>query len=137
MLEEELETVRREVTDLQHRLGKVEDQREILEDGALAVFRMVEPQAPMRVDQLHALPDIICSAVRLGILRGAAAALASVQFHIGMHLGGIDPDFPVTSSEAVRWATMLNFAGFRRVVTAEMDVDDLLQRGADLGLDGP
>jgi hypothetical protein len=31
---------------------------------------------------------------------------------------------------------MLNFAGFGRVVAVEMDVDDLLQRGADLGLDG-
>ena len=43
MLEEELETVRREVTDLQHRLGEVEGQREALEDGALAVFRVVKP----------------------------------------------------------------------------------------------
>jgi hypothetical protein len=91
----------------------------------------------MRVDQLHALPDIICSAVRLGIRRGAAVVLASIQLHTGMHLGGINPCFPVTSSAAVRRATMLNFAGFVRVVAAEMDVDDLLQRGADLGLDGP
>ena len=43
MLEEGLEAVRREVTDLQHRLGEVEDQCEALEDGALAVFRVVEP----------------------------------------------------------------------------------------------
>ena len=54
-----------------------------------------------------------------------------------MHLGGLDPGFPVTSSAAVRRATMLNFAGFGRVVAAEMDVDVLLQRGTDLGLDGP
>lgn len=40
VLEEELEAVRREV----------EDQREAVEDGALTVFRMVEPHAPMRVD---------------------------------------------------------------------------------------
>ena len=132
-----MDTICREVTDLQRHFGKVEDQREALEDGALAVFHVVEPRAPMRVDQLHALPDIICLAVRLGINRGAATALASVQFHTGMHLGGIDPGFPVTSSEAVRRATMLNFAGFRRVVTAEMDIDDLLQHGADPGLDGP
>ena len=64
MLEEELEAVRSEVTDLQRRLGEVEAQREALEDGALAVFRVVEPQAPMRVDQLHALPEIIRSSVR-------------------------------------------------------------------------
>ena len=64
MLEEELEAVRREVTDLQRRLGEVEDQREALEDGTLAIFRVVEPQAPMRVDQLHALPEIIRSSVR-------------------------------------------------------------------------
>ena len=50
VLEEELEAVRREVTDLQRRLGVVEDQREALEEGALAVFRVVEPRAPMRVD---------------------------------------------------------------------------------------
>ena len=43
MLEEELEAVRREMTDLQRRLGEVEDQREALEDGAFAVFRVVEP----------------------------------------------------------------------------------------------
>ena len=67
VLEEELETVRREVTDLQRRLGVVEDQREALDDGALAVFRVVELQAPMRVDQLHALPEIIRSSMRLGI----------------------------------------------------------------------
>ena len=78
VLEAELEAVRREVTDLQCCLGEVEDQREALEDGALAVFRMVEPRVPMRVDQLHALPKIIRSAVRLGIRRGAAAALAFV-----------------------------------------------------------
>ena len=50
MLEEELDTVRREVMDLQCRLGEVEDQREALEEGALAVFRVVEPRAPMQVD---------------------------------------------------------------------------------------
>jgi hypothetical protein len=32
---------------------------------------------------------------------------------------------------------MLNFAGFGPVVTAEMDIDDLLQHGADPDLDGP
>jgi hypothetical protein len=57
----------------------------------------------MRVDQLHALPKIICSSVRLGIRHGAAAALASVHLR-----------------------TMLDFAGFERVIAAEMDVDDLL-----------
>ena len=102
MLEEELEDVRREVTDLQRRLGEVEDQREALEDGTLAVFRVVEPQAPLRVDQLHALPEIIRSSVRLGIRPGTAAALASVRLRTGVHLGGIDPGFPETSSEAVR-----------------------------------
>ena len=136
VLEEELDTVRREVTDLQRRLGEVEDQREALEEGALAVFRVVELRAPMRVDQLHALPDIICSAVRLGICRGAAATLASVQLRTGMHLGGIDPGFSKTSSIAVHLRTMLNFAGFGRVVAAEMDVDDLLQRGVDPDLNG-
>ena len=78
VLEEELDTVCREVTDLQRCLGEVEDQREALEDGAFAIFRVVEPRAPMRVDQLHALPGIIRLAVRLGARRGAAAALASV-----------------------------------------------------------
>ena len=43
VLEEELEAVRREVTDLQRYLDEVEDQREALEDGTLAVFRVVEP----------------------------------------------------------------------------------------------
>ena len=137
VLEEELEDVRREVTDLQRRLGEVEDQREALEDGTLAVFRVVEPQAPMRVDQLHALPEIIRSSVRLGIRRGATAALASVRLRTGVHLGGVDPGFPETSSAAVHRMTMLNFAGFGRVVVAEMDVDDLLQRGVDSGQDGP
>ena len=75
-----MDNVRREVTDLQRRLGKVEDQREDLEEGALAVFRVVAPRMPMRVDQLHTLPEII---------------------RTGMHLGGIDPGFPETSSAAV------------------------------------
>ena len=131
-----MDTVRREVTDLQRRLGEVEDQREALEDGALTIFSVVKPRASMRVDQLHALSDIIRLAVRLGICRGATTALASIQLRIGMHLGGIDPSFPETSSAAVRRTTMLNFAGFGRVVVAEMDVDDLLQHGADLELDG-
>ena len=78
MLEEELDAIRREVTDLQCHLDEVEDQHEVLEDGVLAIFRVVEPWAPMRVVQLHALPAIIRSAVRLGIHCGAAAALASV-----------------------------------------------------------
>ena len=43
MLEEELEAVRREVTDLQCRLSEVEDQREALVDGTLVVFHVVEP----------------------------------------------------------------------------------------------
>ena len=42
-LEEELDAVHHEVTDLQHYLGEVEDKREALEDGALAIFRVVEP----------------------------------------------------------------------------------------------
>ena len=91
----------------------------------------------MRVDQLHALPKIIRSSVRLGIRRGAAAALASVRLRTRVHLGGIDPGFPETSSAVVRRTAMLNFAGFGRVVTAEMDVDDILQHGADPALDGP
>ena len=32
---------------------------------------------------------------------------------------------------------MLDFAGFGRVIAAEMDVDDLLRRGTDSELDGP
>ena len=128
--------VRREVTDLQHRLGEVEDQHEALEDSTLAVFRVVEPQVPMRVDQLHALPEIIRSSVRLGIRRGAAAALASVRLRTGVHLGGTYLGFPETSSVAVRQTAMLNFAGFGRVIAVEMDVDDLLQRGLDPDLDG-
>ena len=47
VLEEELEVVRREVTDLQRHQCEVEDQCEALEDSALAVFRVVEPRAPM------------------------------------------------------------------------------------------
>ena len=129
--------VRREVTDLPRRLGEVEDQREALEDGTLAVFRVVEPQAPMRVDQLHALPEIIRSSVRLGIRRGTAAALASVRLCTGVHLGGIDPGFPETSSAAVHRRAMLDFAGYGRVITAEMDVDDLLRRSTDPELDAP
>ena len=43
VLEEELEAVLREVTDLQRRLSEVEDQHEALEDSALAVLRVVEP----------------------------------------------------------------------------------------------
>ena len=91
----------------------------------------------MQVDQLHALPEIIRSSVRLGIQRGAATALASVRLRTGVHLGGIDPGFPETSSMAVRRRAMLDFAGFGRVVAAEVDVDDLLRRGVDPELDGP
>ena len=91
----------------------------------------------MWVDQLHALPKIIRSSVRLGIRRGTAAALASVHLRTGVYLGGIDPGFPETSSTAVRRRTMLDFAGFGRVITVVMDVDDLLRRGADPELDGP
>ena len=91
----------------------------------------------MWVDQLHALPKIIRSSVRLGIRRGTAAALASVRLRTEVHLGGIDPGFPETSSAAVHRRTMLDFAGFGRVIAAEMDVDDLLRRGADPELDGP
>ena len=132
-----MEAVCLEVTNLQCRLGEVEDQREALEDGALAVFRVVEPQAPLRVDQLHALPEIIRSSVRLGIRRGTTAALAAVRLRTRVHLGGIDPGFPETSSAAVRRQAMLDFAGFVRVVAAEMDVDDLLRRGMDPELDSP
>ena len=91
----------------------------------------------MQEDQLQAFPEIIRSSVRLGIRRGAAAALAVVRLRTGTHLGGIDPGFPATSSAAVRRPTMLNFAGFGRVIATEMDVDDLLQRGVDSGQDGP
>ena len=110
-----MEAVRREVTDLHPRLGEVEDQREALEDGTLAVFRVVEPQAPMRVDQLHALPEIIRSSVRLGIRRGAAAALTSARLRTGVHLGGIDPGFSETSSASSHRLAMRDFAGFGRV----------------------
>ena len=103
---------------------------------ACSLSSVVVPQAPMRVDQLHALPEIIRSSVRLGIRRGAAAALASVRLRTGVHLGGIDPGFPETSSTAVHQRAMLDFAGYGRVVAAEMDVDDLLRRSADPELDG-
>ena len=132
-----MEAVHREVMDLQRRLGEVEDQREALEDGALAIFRVVEPQAPMRVDQLHGLLEMIRSLVRLGIRRGTATALAYVHLRTGVYLGGIDPGFPETSSASSRRLAMQDFAGFGRVTTAEMDIDDLLQCGADPELDGP
>ena len=51
--------------------------------------------------------------------------------------GGIDPGFPEASSASSRRLAMRDFAGFGRVTTAEMDVDDLLQHGADPELDGP
>ena len=91
----------------------------------------------MWVDQLHALPKIIRSSVRLGIRRGTTAALASIQLRTGVHLGGTDPGFPETSSAAVRRQAMLDFAGFGRVVAAEMDIDDILRRVAYPELDGP
>ena len=132
-----MEAVHREVMDLQRRLGEVEDQREALEDGALAIFRVVEPQAPMRADQLHSLPEIIRSSVRLGIRRVAAAALADVRLRTGSHLGGIDPGFPETTSASSHRLAIRDFAGFGRVTAAEMDVDNLLQCGADPELDRP
>ena len=110
-----MEAVRREVTDLQRRLSEVEDQREALEEGALAVFRVVETRVPMQVDQLHALPEIIQSSVRLGIRRGAAAALAAVRLCTGTHLGGIDPCISETSSASSHRLAMRDFAGFGRV----------------------
>ena len=132
-----MEAIRREVTDLQRRLGEVEDQREALEEGALAVFHVVVPRVPMLVDQLLALPEIIRSSVRLGIRRGAAASLAAVCQCTRTHLGGIDPGFSETSSASSHRLAMRDFAGFGRVTSVEMDVDDLQQRGADRELDGP
>ena len=104
----------------------MEDQREALEDGVRAVFCVVEPQVPMRVDQLHALPEIIRSSVRLGIHRGAAAALASVWLRTGVHLGGIDPGFPETSSAATRCGP-----GAGRPVGARRDCGRARGRPAD------
>ena len=63
--------------------------------------------------------------------------MASIQLRTRVHLGGTDPGFPETSSAAVRRRTMLDFAGFGRVIATEMDVDDLLRHGADPELDGP
>ena len=59
------------------------------------------------------------------------------SFVPGCTSGGLTPGFPASSSAAVRQPTMLNFAGFGRVIATEMDVDDLLQRDADSGQDGP
>jgi hypothetical protein len=73
----------------------------------------------------------------LGIRHGAATALAFIRLHTGVHLRGTDPGFPETSSAAVRRQTMLDFVGFGRVIAVEMDIDDLLQCGADPELDGP
>ena len=115
----------------------MEDQRETLEEGALAVFRVVEPVVPLQVDQLRTLPNVICAAVTLGVRRGAAAALVSVHLRSGIHLGGLEPGFPATASATTHRATMLNFAGFGRVIAAEMDVEDTMQCGVDSALDGP
>ena len=70
--------------------------------------------------------------MRLGIRRGAAAA----HLRTGTHLRGIDPSFSETSSVAPHRQAMRDFAEFGRVTAAEMDVDDLLQPGADPDLDG-
>ena len=93
---------RREVAELRRRLGEVEDQREALADGALAVFRMVELLAPLQVDQLHALPNVIRAEVTMGVRRGAAAVLASVQLRSGIHLVGLEPGFLATASAMTR-----------------------------------
>jgi hypothetical protein len=90
---------------------------------------VVDLLAPLQVDQLHALPNVIRAEVTLGIRCGAAAVLASVQLRSGIHLVGLEPGFSATASAMTRQATLLNFTRFGRVIVVDMDVDGILRRG--------
>jgi hypothetical protein len=125
-MEEELGAVRHEVAGPRRCLSEVEDQRGVLADSALAVWHVVEPVAPLRVDQLHTLPHTIRSVVSLGVRRGTASALAMAQLHSMVHLGGLDPRYSETASAATRKAVTRDFARFGWVLTAETDVDTIL-----------
>ena len=121
-LEDELGTVRHQPEELRRRLNDVEDQREALSMAALSVFRVVRAEEPLLTDRLRALPGRIRAAVSLGARRGTV---------IGLHLEEFEPGFPQTASATTRRALMFDFSRFAAVAATEVDVDDILQRGAD------
>jgi hypothetical protein len=126
-LEEELGTARNKVAELRCCLGKVEDQWEALADGALAIWHVVEPVVPLRVNPLHTLAHTIRSTVSLGVHHGKASALATAQLRCVVHLGALDLGFSKTASATTRQAVTRDFAGFGWVLVAETDVDVILQ----------
>jgi hypothetical protein len=72
-----------EVNELRCRLNDLEDCHEALDRAALDMVRVMRPEGHLLPDHLRFLPCQVRDAVALGIRRGAANMLASVQARFG------------------------------------------------------
>ena len=94
------------------------------------------PEGLLLPDRLQALPARVREAVRLGAHRGTARALALVQLKFGVDPWEVSLEFPAAISPQSQRARIQSMARTAADIVAEVDVDEVLQRGADPALDG-
>jgi hypothetical protein len=69
--------------------------------------------------------------VAIGVHRGADSVLASVRVWSSWDLGRLEPGFPAETSPQEWRALVIVFAGAATVMAAEVDINNILTRGAD------
>jgi hypothetical protein len=135
-LEEELATSRLEADELCSCLNDLEDHHETLSRAALDAMRVVRPEGHLLPDCLRSLPRQVRDAVVLAVCREAASALALTRVQSGWDLAWLEPGFLMATSPQELRALMNMFARAAAIITMEVNVDDILTRGADPGQGG-
>jgi hypothetical protein len=134
--EEEVAASHLETVDLHRHLNDLEGRHEALVYAALDVVRVVRPEVQLLPDCFRSLLCQVRGAVAFGIHRGLASALASARVRSGSDLDRLDPRFQVETSPQERRALITVFARAATVITVEVDVNDILTRGAYPSQDG-
>ena len=128
--EEEVNFRRGEAGELRRRLDELETRHDDLTRAAQVAVGVTRPELLLLPDRLRALPTRVREAVRSGVRRGAADALAAADLQSDdPWLGTVPPGWPAGTTPAERRVHALYFSVAADTVAAEVDVDALLRGG--------
>ena len=83
------------------------------------------------LDRLRGIPDQVERAVELGIRQGTMLAFAVAQLRSGQDLRRLEPGFPEGTTLWERERLADDFTGAVGFIVAEVNISNLLEKGAD------
>jgi hypothetical protein len=95
----------------------------------------VRPEGRLLPDRLRSLLCQVRDTVAQGVRQEATSELASVWVCSSWDLTRLEPGFPMAIGPQERRMLVNVFVGADAVITVEVDVDDILTRGANPGQD--